>query len=221
MTVPAKGYRFVAKVKTAAAHDALVGVPSTPEGPAPIVVGREAELARLQSWSEQVLEGRRRRVVFIAGERASVRRPSCGPSRFSARVRHESGAGSVSSNTARASQYMPVLEVLMRFCQEPHRQRVVELLHKFAPTWLAQMPSLLSPADCERLQATAQSVSQPRDAARDRAGAGGPRSGNAAGARARRSTLERFFNTQLISVLARRTEPRLLILGRIGQPRCS
>ena len=215
VTVPAKGYRFVAKVKTAAAHDALVSVPSTPEGPAPIVVGREAELARLQSWSEQVLEGRRRRVVFIAGEAGIgkttfVRAFLDSLSDSAARI----GRGQCVEQYGAGEPYMPVLEALMRFCQEPHRQRVVELLHKFAPTWLAQMPSLLSPADRERLQATAQSVSQPR-MLREIA--------QALEALAAETPLvlvledlhwSDFSTLELISVLARRTEPaRLLILG--------
>ena len=44
VTVPAKGYRFIAKVKMAAADDELPGTLHA-GGTAPIVVGREAELA--------------------------------------------------------------------------------------------------------------------------------------------------------------------------------
>jgi len=215
VTVPAKGYRFVAKVKTAAALDALVGVPSMPEGPAPIVVGREAELARLQSWSDQVLEGRQRRVVFIAGEAGIGKTTfvrafldSLGGS--AARI----GRGQCVEQYGAGEPYMPVLEALMRFCQEAHGRRVVELLHKFAPTWLAQMPSLLSHADRERLQATAQSVSQPR-MLREMAQA----LETVAAETPLVLVLEDlhwsdFSTLELISVLARRTEPaRLLILG--------
>ena len=67
VTVPAKGYRFIAKLTMAAADDIGVRVPSMPQGPASIVVGREAELARLESWAAQVIEGRRR-IVLVAGE---------------------------------------------------------------------------------------------------------------------------------------------------------
>jgi DNA-binding winged helix-turn-helix (wHTH) protein len=51
VTVPVKGYRFIAKVTMAAADDIGDRGPSMPQGPAPIVVGREAELARLESWA--------------------------------------------------------------------------------------------------------------------------------------------------------------------------
>jgi predicted ATPase len=54
--------------------------------------------------------------------------------------------------------YMPVLEALMRLCREARAERVVDLLHKFAPTWLTQMPPLLSDADSERLQVTVQGI---------------------------------------------------------------
>src|SRR5260370_11339033 len=66
-TLPGRGYRFLAEVTRAETNGRPVRIPSMPEGPAPIVVGRETELARLQSWSAQVIEGRRR-VVFVAGE---------------------------------------------------------------------------------------------------------------------------------------------------------
>jgi len=42
------------------------------------------------------------------------------------------------------------------------RRQVIELLHKFAPTWLAQMPSLLDEADRERLHNVTQGVTQQR-----------------------------------------------------------
>ena len=220
VTVPAKGYRFIAKVKTAAAHDELARAPSMPEGSAPIVVGREEELACLQSWSAQVLEGGRRRVVFIAGEAGIGKTTfvrafldSLGGS--AARI----GRGQCVEQYGAGEPYMPVLEALMRFCQEAHGRRVVELLHKFAPTWLAQMPSLLSYADRERLPATAQGVNQPR-MLREIA--------QALEALAAETPLvlaledlhwSDFSTLELISVLARRTEPaRLLILGTYRPP---
>ena len=105
---------------------------------------------------------------------------------------------------------------------EARGERVVELLHKFAPTWLAQMPALLSDADRERLQATVQGVNQQR-MLREMA--------QALEALAAETPLvvaledlhwSDFSTLELISAIARRTEPaRLLILALIGRPRCS
>ena len=214
VTVPARGYRFVAKVTMAAANGTPVRVPSMPEVPAPIVVGREAELARLQSWCAQVIEGRRR-IVFIAGEAGIgkttfVRAFLDSLSGSAARI----GRGQCVEQYGAGEPYMPVLEALTRLCQEAGGERVVELLRKFAPTWLAQMPALLSYADREQLQATAQGVTQ-RRMLREMA--------QALEALAAETPLvlaledlhwSDFSTLELISAIARRTEPaRLLILG--------
>ena len=214
VTVPARGYRFVARVTMAAANGTPVRVPSMPEVPAPIVVGREAELARLQSWCAQVIEGRRR-IVFVAGEAGIgkttfVRAFLDSLSGSAARI----GRGQCVEQYGAGEPYMPVLEALTRLCQEAGGERVVELLRKFAPTWLAQMPALLSYADREQLQATAQGVTQ-RRMLREMA--------QALEALASETPLvlaledlhwSDFSTLELISAIARRTEPaRLLILG--------
>ena len=214
VTVPARGYRFVARVTMAAANGTPVTVSSMAEAPAPIVVGREAELARLQSWCAQVIEGRRC-IVFVAGEAGIgkttfVRAFLDSLSGSAARI----GRGQCVEQYGAGEPYMPVLEALTRLCQEAGGERVVELLRKFAPTWLAQMPALLSYADREQLQATAQGVTQQR-MLREMA--------QALEALAAETPLmlaledlhwSDFSTLELISAIARRTEPaRLLILG--------
>jgi len=47
---------------------------------------------------------------------------------------------------------MPVLEALGRLCRGPGGKRLIEILTRLAPTWLAQMPSLISAADLEGVQ---------------------------------------------------------------------
>jgi predicted ATPase len=47
---------------------------------------------------------------------------------------------------------MPILEALRQLCQPPEGHAVVTLLTRVAPTWLLQMPWLLSDDDAERLQ---------------------------------------------------------------------
>jgi DNA-binding winged helix-turn-helix (wHTH) protein len=49
-TVHGRGYRFIAQVTTATASGSAVKTPSVPHKPALIMVGREAELVRMQGW---------------------------------------------------------------------------------------------------------------------------------------------------------------------------
>ena len=55
---------------------------------------------------------------------------------------------------------MPVLEALGRLCRESGGDRLTALLGQHAPTWLAQMPTLLSAADLEALQRKVQGATQ-------------------------------------------------------------
>src|SRR5262249_61479623 len=48
--------------------------------------------------------------------------------------------------------YLPVLEALGRLCRAPEGNRFRELLMQHAPTWLAQLPALLSAPELEALQ---------------------------------------------------------------------
>jgi predicted ATPase len=83
------------------------------------VVGREAELALLESWFTRVTEGRRR-IVFVAGE------AGIGKTAFvqafldsldvsSARI----GRGQCIEQYGAGEPYMPVLEALTRLGQAP------------------------------------------------------------------------------------------------------
>ncbi len=70
-----RGYRFIARVTTAATVELPAHRPSLPPEPMPIMVGRDQELEWLRGKYEEVLAGRRR-VIFVAGERGSARLPS-------------------------------------------------------------------------------------------------------------------------------------------------
>ena len=107
---------------------------------------------------------------------------------------------------------MPVLEALGRLGREPGGERVVEVLNRFAPTWLAQMPEQLAPE--ERLQGQNQGVTQQRMLLE---------MAQALEALAAKTPLvllledlhwSDFSTLELISAIARRSEAaRMLILG--------
>src|SRR2546428_252463 len=62
------------------------------------------------------------------------------------------GRGQCIDHYGAGEAYLPVLEALGRLCREPGGKRLIELLSQHAPSWLVQMPALLSPAELEMLQ---------------------------------------------------------------------
>ena len=145
-TVYGRGYRFIAQIAPP-----LVSAAPQPRArtrvPAPIVVGREAELAQLRDLFRRAAAGERR-VVFVAGE------PGIGKTTF---VRAfldslaneggvRTGVGQCIEQYGAGEPYMPVLEALTRLTQEVHGDSLIQTLHRLAPNWVAQMPSLLSDA---------------------------------------------------------------------------
>jgi DNA-binding winged helix-turn-helix (wHTH) protein len=69
-TVHRRGYRFIGKV-VSSQHSVASSLLSSPtpsiQHPAPLLVGREAELRQLHSWLEKALSGERQ-IVFVSGE---------------------------------------------------------------------------------------------------------------------------------------------------------
>ncbi len=58
--------------------------------------------------------------------------------------------------------YLPLLEATTRLCRGPSSQHRLALLQRYAPSWLAQLPSLLDPHEFVRLQQLAQGASRDR-----------------------------------------------------------
>ncbi|HKA53306.1 MAG TPA: AAA family ATPase, partial [Candidatus Binatia bacterium] len=58
--------------------------------------------------------------------------------------------------------YLPLLEATTRLCRGPGRERRVEALKRYAPSWLAQLPGLFDPGDRALLQQRIQGTSRER-----------------------------------------------------------
>jgi predicted ATPase/DNA-binding winged helix-turn-helix (wHTH) protein len=214
-TVHGRGYRFIAEVETPARVAPISKSPSVPKSPRPIMVGRQGELAHLQSWYSRVLEGQRH-VIFVTGE-AGIGKTTFVQALLDSIAQEGSvliGRGQCVEQYGAGEPYMPVLEALGRLCQEPGGERLIELLSKFAPTWLVQMPALLTREERVRLQSEMQGVTQQR-MLREMT--------QALEALATETPLvllledlhwSDFSTFELISAIARRSEPaRLLIVG--------
>jgi predicted ATPase len=57
---------------------------------------------------------------------------------------------------------MPILDGLTRLCRAPGGERILATLHRLAPAWLAQLPSLLTAEERLRIQGEMQGVTQQR-----------------------------------------------------------
>ena len=155
-TVHRRGFRFVARVDGRPQPDGWAG---EPEGrwadPAPHLVGRAVEMNRLDALYRRAADGRRQ-IVFVTGE------PGIGKTtlvetfleRLGRRPGSESrlvASGWSVEQTGPREAYLPVLTALERLGRSPHAARVVALMRRYAPTWLAQMPWLVEPEEAATL----------------------------------------------------------------------
>jgi DNA-binding winged helix-turn-helix (wHTH) protein len=158
-TVHRRGFRFIAQLPGFPGEKAAAAPPSVPWVPAPgsqtaTLVGRDQDLARLGALFARASAGRRQ-VVFIEGE------PGIGKSVLVEAYLHALrssndaaliGYGQCVEQFGPQEPYMAVLEVLERLSQGPHASLVLSALRSVAPSWLAQIPSLLRPNDLESIR---------------------------------------------------------------------
>ena len=125
------------------------------------MLGRHAELKKLRAWLEQALAGQRQ-VVFVTGE-AGIGKTTL----VNSLLDHAVGQGvwmargQCLEQYGEGEAYLPVLDALSRLGRGPGGERVVALLRRFAPAWLLELRSLVSPE--EREQAAAQHAGPPRE----------------------------------------------------------
>lgn len=221
-TVHRRGYRFMAptaptqpvqssrfKVQSSDTQHSALGTQSS------VLVGREPELTQLQERLDKAAS-EKRQVVFITGE-AGVGKTAIVDA-FVEQIKRDSslwiGHGQCIEHYGVGEPYMPVLEALGRLCRGPEGNALIALLGQYAPTWLVQMPGLLSVSELNALQIKVRGSTQER-MLREMAEA------------VEVLTSERpllliledvhwsdYSTVALLSVLARRREPaRLLIIG--------
>ncbi|MBV9493472.1 MAG: AAA family ATPase [Acidobacteria bacterium] len=149
-TVHGRGYRFVAEVRTSEGEEAAP-IAARPAG----FVGRDRELARLQR-ALAIASGGQRQIVFVVGEAGAGKTTlveafldrHCNAPMFVARGKCVEHRGS-------GEPYMPILDALGRLCRGPHGTRTIDLLRREAPSWLLQLPWLLSDEEASLLAARA------------------------------------------------------------------
>jgi len=143
-TLHRRGYRWIG----ALASETPARLPTDPAGPA--LVGRDTALAQLDAAAERAAAGRRQ-IVFVTGE------PGIGKTmlvdHFLASVSAQRGVvarGQCVDGYGRSEAYLPLLEALQEVVHA--LDGALDVLRSRAPTWLLQLPGLLSPADHDELR---------------------------------------------------------------------
>jgi DNA-binding winged helix-turn-helix (wHTH) protein/tetratricopeptide (TPR) repeat protein len=142
-TLPKRGYRFIAGVSETAASSG----PVASGGPAQsTLVGRGGALGVLHEAWRRALSGERQ-IVLITGEpgigktalaEEFLRRVAVGER--SIRIVH----GQCTEGYGSREAYGPMLDALGQLCRGPQAEPIIQILFTEAPTWLAQLPTLLT-----------------------------------------------------------------------------
>jgi predicted ATPase len=127
------------------------------------VVGREVELEQLNALLDTALQGKRQ-LVFVTGQAGQGKTTLIETFLEQARAGRTLaiGQGYCIEHRGAGEAYMPLLEAFSRLCQEPGGQTLVDLMARVAPTWLLQMPWLISAEAMERLQQKVQASTRDR-----------------------------------------------------------
>jgi predicted ATPase len=117
------------------------------------MVGRLAELAALENRLRQAISGRPQ-LVFVSGE------PGAGKTTLldAFAERHATGGGLVytmgrcAEHYGPSEAYLPLFDAITRLCRGAQGGRMLYVLRRHAPSWLAQLPALLGDAELETLR---------------------------------------------------------------------
>ncbi len=128
----------------------------------PNVVGRKAALERMRGWLDKALRGERQ-IVFVTGE-AGLGKTTLVETFLEGVVSPviSVGRGQCLEHYGVGEAYLPVLEAITHLAQERGGERLIEHLRRRAPTWLAQMPSLMMTADRDLLERLASGATRER-----------------------------------------------------------
>ena len=161
-TVHRRGYRFIGHLPTV--HPSAPPTSSPPHRALPpLLPGRAAELEALQHGLATALTGARQ-LLFVTGE-AGLGKTTLVDVFLTTAARHGPlwiGRGQCLDHYGAGEAYLPILEAVERLCRGPGGPDIVEILRQQAPTWLVQMPGLVSPAALEGLQRRVLGTTQER-----------------------------------------------------------
>jgi DNA-binding winged helix-turn-helix (wHTH) protein/tetratricopeptide (TPR) repeat protein len=142
-TVHRRGYRLIAQTARDA-RTGMAGLASAEWRTGPLI-GRDDELARLHERLARAAGGERQ-LVFVTGE-AGIGKTRVVDA-FLARVAETGDAriarGLCIEYRGSGEPYLPVLDAIGRLCRGSEAERTLAVLGKYAPTWLEQLPGVVS-----------------------------------------------------------------------------
>src|SRR5262245_57315902 len=164
-TVHRRGFRFIGPVARPAppARSPDASAARGFSKPDLTLVGRETELTRLHDLLGRAMT-RRRQLVFVTGE-AGIGKTALVEAfvtEIGVTEQHRVGHGQCVEQYGAGEAYLPVLEALGRLGRAARGDELIQMLKQHAPTWLAQLPALVSDEDLESVQRRAQGATRER-----------------------------------------------------------
>lgn len=144
---------FYASSNTQTVYQPSYSAPPTASLGESLLIGRDAELRQIVQCFEQTLSGNRS-TLFVTGP------PGIGKTAIveaflgdvSRTHRLWVAQGQCIEHYGAGESYLPVLEALSRLCRLPRGEILLAVLRRYAPMWLAQLPSLLTPTERKHLR---------------------------------------------------------------------
>ena len=173
-TAHRRGYRFIARISEPVPGgkdtEAMPASAHKPKSPTVIstameigVLGRAAELAKMRKWLDRALAADRQ-VLFVSGE-AGIGKTTLVQA-FLEQADKLPGIrivrGQCLEHYGAGEAYLPLLDGFSRLCRSHGGDQVLNLLLNQAPTWLAQMPSLVPRSERATLQSHAMGATRER-----------------------------------------------------------
>ncbi len=173
-TVPRRGYRFVGLAPSGEPAAPPASPPTSPPttptphpGPAPLI-GREHAIGQLSTWLAAAGAGQRE-LVLVGGEagigKSMLLRHWVEQAQATAGASNQAFAvamGQCVEQAGGGEPYLPILDALADLARGPAGASWQAALRQAAPTWLAQLPWLVSMADQARLQTDLAGAAQDR-----------------------------------------------------------
>jgi DNA-binding winged helix-turn-helix (wHTH) protein/tetratricopeptide (TPR) repeat protein len=164
-TLPRRGFRFLPKVTEASGPDDAELEPNVPvsSAPSPELIGRDQELGSLDRLMTAALGGKRQ-MVFIAGE-AGIGKTALVQvflDNISAAGDARVVCGHCVEQFGTREAYLPIFDALSRLCSDEPAGEALAVVAQYAPSWLAQMPGLVSGDELQNLQKRIQGTTQAR-----------------------------------------------------------
>jgi DNA-binding winged helix-turn-helix (wHTH) protein len=162
-TVAGRGYRFVASVTDTSAKPLRIDDATTDADGDTRLIARGDELLALDGALRGALVGKRA-TIFVTGQAGAGKTALVDSFVLSWRSRVQLclGRANCAEHQGSGEAYSPLLQALGNLCRGRRRARVVEILLRHAPSWLAQMPGLVATERLDELQKRVAGGGHPR-----------------------------------------------------------